>query len=390
VKQQDKPCQVEAWLEALGAPSADRDYKPGHARLLALVEAIKAQGFSFHKPKIRIRIAGTNGKGSTANFLAQALVAQGFNVGLYTSPHIQTFHERICVNQQTIPHDSLHTLMMQVMPLALEIGTSYFETATVLALMYFSQEKVDVEILEAGVGAKLDATTAVPADIALLTAIGLDHQAWLGDTVEAITREKAYVFKGCSIKLSLMQQAQVKQVLDEVAGDVVYTEPLAEPLQMLGEHQKHNAGLAFAALDAMALSMPALNMAQAKASITSASIAGRLEVVQFQGHTFILDAAHNEHAIQALMPTLQAMPQFDVVFLATREDRDLSHCVDQLALYADKVVVMTGEQPYIYPSLSDALDAEVQRYIQGRFLVLGSFLTLHESLSWFKSGKKYS
>jgi folylpolyglutamate synthase/dihydropteroate synthase len=96
-----------------------------------------------------------------------------------------------------------------------------------------------------------------------------------------------------------------------------------------------------------------------------------------------LDAAHNAHAIQALLPTLQQMPPFDVIFLATREDRDLSDCLALLQPLAQKVVRLTGDKPHDCPSLTHALDAEVGAYQGGRFLVLGSFLTLNETLNWF-------
>ncbi len=386
MKPQDKPCQVEAWLEALGAPGADRDYQPGHTRVLALIQAAQEQGFTFHQPKLRIRVAGTNGKGSTAHFLAQALQDNGYQVGLYTSPHILTFHERIQVNGKPVTQNDLMRLMTLVMPLALDVQASYFETATVLALMYFSQRKVDVEILEAGVGARFDATTAVPADMALLTPVGLDHQAWLGDTLEAIAYDKAYVFEGCPTKLSTKQSLEVEQVLDEVAQDMIYTPAWRMPLAMLGEHQKHNAGLAFAALQHMHTYLPDLDITKAEHSIQHALIPGRLEDVQHQGHTFILDAAHNEHAIQALLPTLKDMQRFDVIFLATREDRDLSGCVALLKSYTDKIVVMTGQKPYRYQSIKEALDKEVVTHQQGYFLILGSFLTLNEALSWFQGG----
>jgi dihydrofolate synthase/folylpolyglutamate synthase len=152
---------------------------------------------------------------------------------------------------------------------------------------------------------------------------------------------------------------------------------------MLGEHQKHNAGLAFAAFQAMQSFFPNLDVSQGKTSIKAAFIAGRLEVVHHQGHTFVLDAAHNAHAIQALLPTLQQMPPFDVIFLATREDRDLSDCLTSLQPLAQKIVKLTGDKPYDYPSVTHALDAEVSAYQGGHFLVLGSFLTLNETLNWF-------
>ncbi|MDX8405348.1 MAG: bifunctional folylpolyglutamate synthase/dihydrofolate synthase, partial [Mariprofundus sp.] len=148
---------------------------------------------ALHRPQLRIRVAGTNGKGSTASMLAAALQSSGLSVGLYTSPHLLCFNERIRLQGVPVADDVLYGAMQRLMPIALQAGASYFETATALALDIFANAGVDVEILEAGVGARLDATTAVAADMALLTPIGLDHQAWLGDSVAAVASEKAYV-----------------------------------------------------------------------------------------------------------------------------------------------------------------------------------------------------
>ncbi len=145
------------------------------------------------RPKLRVRIAGTNGKGSTAFMLSHALQACGMRTGLYSSPHIQHFGERIRINGVPVSETTLHMLMQSIMPAALKAGASYFEAATALALKYFSDSHVDVEILEAGVGARLDATTAVEADMALITPIGLDHQNWLGDRLADIAAEKAHI-----------------------------------------------------------------------------------------------------------------------------------------------------------------------------------------------------
>ncbi|MDX8384332.1 MAG: bifunctional folylpolyglutamate synthase/dihydrofolate synthase, partial [Ghiorsea sp.] len=140
---QDKPTNIDAWLSKLGQPQADRDYTPGHQRVQDLLLALQKSGKQLHTPKLRIRLAGTNGKGSTAHFLAHALQATGLKVGLYTSPHISSFHERINIQGEAIDDLRLTALMAEVMPLALKVGTSYFETATALALLAFSMEDVD-------------------------------------------------------------------------------------------------------------------------------------------------------------------------------------------------------------------------------------------------------
>jgi len=382
VTAQHKPRDIDAWLQALGEPGADRDYKPGHDRVLALLNTLQAQGFALQKPKLRIRVAGTNGKGSTAHFLAAALQANNLKVGLYTSPHILSFHERMRVDGKPIAQESLLELMTLVIPLALDVGTSYFETASVLALLHFSQQQVDVEILEAGVGAKLDATTAVPADIGLLTPVGLDHQAWLGDTLADITQEKAYVFKGCSVNISAQQDEIVQDTLSEHVKGLMYAPLFSEQLSMVGEHQQVNAGLALSATQAIHRQFFPVNLDKARAAMRQLNITGRMQCMSCGKHTFYLDAAHNEHAIHALLPTLDARRQpFDVIILATREDRDLSQCVSKLEKYTDAIVVMSGER-HDYLSVSDALDSEIKGEKNKNFLILGSFVTLGEVFRW--------
>jgi len=185
---------IEPWLKQLGLPAADRNYQPGHARMRSLLEQVK-----LATPTLRIRIAGTNGKGSTAFMLSRTLADYGLKTGLYTSPHIHQFNERIRINGLPISNAELVSRLENLIPKVLEIGASYFEMATTLALCFFSDSRVDVEILEAGVGARLDATTSVPADMALLTPIGLDHQNWLGESLSDIAREKGPCYERLSM-----------------------------------------------------------------------------------------------------------------------------------------------------------------------------------------------
>ncbi|WP_051938239.1 bifunctional folylpolyglutamate synthase/dihydrofolate synthase [Ghiorsea bivora] len=385
---QDKPRSVEAWLEALGLPSADRNYLPGHERVQMLLDAAKKEGLPFQRPLLRIRVAGTNGKGSTAHFLAQGLQTCGYKVGLYTSPHIQQFHERMRIQGISISNAQLTHLMAKIMPLALDVGASYFETATVLALSHFSMQQVDVEILEAGVGAKLDATTAVPADVGVLTPIALDHQDWLGDDLISIAQDKAYVFQGCTLKVSAPQTSEVKQVLSNLDCNIIEAKPLVEPLAMLGMHQQENAGVAWQVLQQLQCNHHAfisLDLNGCLQVLKQTNIAGRLQVCTYLQHTFWLDAAHNSHAIQSLLPTLASLGYiFDAIILCTRQDRDLSDCVPKLKPFTHKMVVMTGHGKHTYTSLEDALQAETKAITSGRFLVLGSFVTLGSVLQWME------
>ena len=385
---QDKPCSVEAWLEALGMPSADRNYLPGHERVLMLLDAAQAAGMAFHRPLLRIRVAGTNGKGSTAHFLAQALQNSGYKVGLYTSPHIVRFHERMRIQGAAISNVELIRLMEVLMPLALDVGASYFETATVLALSHFSMQQVDVEILEAGVGAKLDATTALSADVGVLTPVALDHQDWLGDDLATIAQDKSYVFQDCAIKVSAPQLPEVMQVLADLDATIMTGKPLTEPLLMLGAHQQENAGVAWQVLQQLQHQydiFSSLDMTQCKQAIVQTQVVGRMQQLRYQTHNFWLDAAHNKHAVQALLPMLSSLEYtFDVIILCTRQDRDLSECVPWLKPLTHKMVVMTGHGIHEYATVSDALTVETQTIVSGRFLVLGSFITLGEVLCWME------
>jgi len=369
----NKPLHIEAWLAQLGQPSADRDYLPGHARMQALLG-----GLGLQPPRLRIRIAGTNGKGSTAFMLAAALQSAGLKVGLYTSPHLLHFNERIRIQGEPVHDDLLYSTMQRLMPLALAAGASYFETATALALDIFAAAAVDVEILEAGVGARLDATTALPADMALITPIGLDHQVWLGDTVEEVALEKAWVMQGCHSSISAPQPEIVAAVLDGFNREVTYCEIIAWPqLAVAGRHQQINASLAYAAVQQLQDMLPELDPVLARQAIATCRVPGRLQQVEIGTAKVWLDAAHNRHAIEALLPSLSALADpFDAILVFTREDRSLEQELVLLAPYAREIIHSRGDAGGETHVAVRALQQAVARHPQGSFLVLGSFITV--------------
>ncbi len=379
-----KPDHVEAWLEQLGSAAADRDYRPGHTRMQRLLQGLHLRG-----PALRIRIAGTNGKGSTAFMLAAALRAAGLSVGLYTSPHILRFNERIRINGVPAYDAVLADKLRDIMPAALACGASYFEAATALALACFSDAGVDVEILEAGVGARLDATTAVPADMALMTPIALDHQAWLGDSLPDIAREKAAAMDGCVDAISAPQDAEVADVFAAYRPDVDFiTVPDDLPaLQAAGEHQRINAALALAAVRRLRKrGLISVTDDATTVAVAQAEIPGRLQYVGAGGCNIWLDAAHNLHAIEALLPSLPALAApFDAIFVFPRADRDLGLALPMLRPYARRLI---GPPRYregcdaTYACVKDALAAEIAARDSGRFLVLGSFVTVAGAWRW--------
>ncbi len=166
-------------------------YKPGLERVLKLLNKLDNP---HHKYKI-IHVGGTNGKGSTSNMLASILQSAGYKVGLYTSPHLVDFGERIRVNGQMIKESYVVDFVQQNQSLIEEVDPSFFETTMSMAFRYFADCKVDVAVVEVGLGGRLDSTNVVSPELAIITNIGYDHTQFLGDTLSKIAKEKAGIIK---------------------------------------------------------------------------------------------------------------------------------------------------------------------------------------------------
>jgi len=371
---------IEAWLARLGQPDADRDYRPGHARMHALLD-----GLALRRPRLRIRVAGTNGKGSTATMLAAALQASGYRVGLYTSPHLRRFNERIRIDGIEAGDAVLADSLQGLMPKALRTGASYFEVATAMALTIFSEAAVDIEILEAGVGARLDATTAVPAEAAVLTPIGLDHQAWLGDTLEEIAGEKAWAMDGCSLVLSAPQPSPVLQVLREHRPDLPELEAAEAdampPLSALGAHQRLNAALAWRMARLLEeKGLLEIRKQAALAAIAVSMIPGRLQRLAWGKRHIWLDAGHNLHAVETLLPSLRSLcERFEAIIVLTRADRDLSAAAPLLRPLTRHLLIGRGNDR---ATVFRTLEEHIATRDEGDFLVMGSFITIGLTSEW--------
>ncbi len=336
------------------------------------------------RPPLRIRIAGTNGKGSTAWMLAAALQATGLRVGLFTSPHLQTFNERLRINLQPIPDPELRCLAERLIGQATRIGASYFETATAMALAWFSERHVDVEILEAGVGARLDATTAVPADMALITSIGLDHCDWLGHDLEQIAWEKAHAMEGCRMFLSVRQAASAARVLRQYQPGLSFVDPEPWPeLRCPGDHQWQNASLVWQALHALADKghIP-LRPDAWRSAMNALAIPGRLQCSKLAGCEVWLDGAHNLHAVESLLPWLKTR-SWDAILVFTREDRNLDEAIPLLSPLCQRLVGPADPWPITTANVDSALEHEFMRGSH-RILAMGSFTTVAGALAWLE------
>jgi dihydrofolate synthase/folylpolyglutamate synthase len=263
-----------------------------------------------------LHVAGTNGKGSTCAMAAAALQAAGHRTGLYTSPHLVRFAERIAIDGTPISDAALAALLAEVRAACPwhDAGgegerLTYFEMATLLGLLHFAREGVEAVVLEVGLGGRYDATNAVVPLACAVSRIGLDHTELLGPTLDAVAREKAGIFKpGVPAVVAGGQPPEALAALTEEAArrgapfsvaDAAYEGPIA----LAGPHQRENAALAAAALrllDGRGLSVPAAAIAQ---GIASARWPGRLETVA----GVLLDGAHNPDGAAALARALPAL-----------------------------------------------------------------------------------
>jgi len=273
-----------------------------------------------------LHVAGTNGKGSTCAMAAAALRVAGHRVGLYTSPHLVRFHERIQVDGQPISEEALAHCIEQVRRACPwhEHGDpserlTYFEFATLLGLAHFAKERVDVAVLEVGLGGRLDATNAVLPVVTAVSRIGLDHTQLLGNTLDAIAREKAGIFKrGVPAVVARAQDPEALRALREEAAAHLAPFHVADgewsgPLALRGPHQRGNAALAAAALRLLDRAGVKVGEEQVAQGIAEARWPGRLEEVG----GVVLDGAHNPDgatALAAALPVLYPGRPIELVF----------------------------------------------------------------------------
>ncbi len=272
-----------------------------------------------------IHVAGTNGKGSTCAMLESIYRAAGLRVGLFTSPHLVSFRERIQINRQLIPEAEVARLAAELQASLKEFPAeqhpTMFEVVTVLALKYFTEQKCDLVIWETGLGGRLDATNIVTPLASVITNIALDHTQWLGDTPEKIAAEKAGIIKRGVLVVTVATQPEVLAVIEKIAKEnnaaltsvAADGNPLpnkfaalyrgAAALSLLGEHQKQNAALALAVVEVLQKQIPVAGE-KIRTGLAQVNWPGRLQLIERGGQKFLLDGAHNVAGVEALRAAL--------------------------------------------------------------------------------------
>ena len=290
-----------------------------------------------------IHVAGTNGKGSVCAMIDSICRTQKYRTGLFISPHLVTFRERIRVNGKMISENEVAAGLTNIRKLVADWDPhpTFFEIATARALKHFAEAKIDIVILETGLGGRLDATNAIQSDVAVITPIALDHEKWLGDSLEKIASEKAGIIKPRMPVVSAPQLPEAETVIRARAAecdaplrfvDEAYDK---SPIALRGEHQKLNAAVAIAAIGA------------AKIEIDESAIARGLATVEWPGRfqcwdkRTIIDGAHNPSAAKILADTWREIfgDERATLILAILSDKDLRKICEELTPIADSILL---------------------------------------------------
>ena len=306
-------------------------YRKGTKPSLHRVEQLLAMLGNPHRKLKFIHIAGTNGKGSTAAMSASILRKAGYKTGLFTSPFIYRFNERIQIDGQQIPDDTVCRLTERLSALAerMDQMPTEFDFVTAMAMEYFSAQGCDIVVLEVGVGGVLDATNIIPCpEVAVITNIGLDHTDLLGDTVEAIAAVKAGIFKEGGCAVVYRGAASVEQVYETICREKNISLKKADfdgirlhrcdltgqhfdcggrkglELPLLGNHQLHNAAVVLAVMDTLKEKGWQISEENIYAGMASVTWPGRFDII-CKDPLFIIDGGHNPQCIEALVKNIQ-------------------------------------------------------------------------------------
>lgn len=349
--------------------------EPTLDRIIALLDALGSPQLTYPN----IHLAGTNGKTTTARMIDQLLTELGYRVGRYTSPHLESFTERISIKGQPISeqlmiktYDDI-ALYLDLIDSRQPFPISYFEAITAMAFVAFAEYPVDVGVIEAGMGGQWDATNVLSSLVSVMTPIGFDHMEYLGNTLTEIAQTKAGIFKPESNVVLAAQSSEVAKVLMAnvarvsaipfregvefgvkkrslaVGGQLislagVYGDIDDIYLPLYGDHQSNNAGLALASVEAFA--GVKLDEELVRQSFSKVKSPGRCEII-YQDPTVIIDAAHNPHGAAAIAKTISTEFDFHLVVavVAVLADKDVDGILQQLSTAVDYIITTQSNSP---------------------------------------------
>ena len=329
-------------------------YKPGLENVSQLLNSLG----NPHLKTETIHVAGTNGKGSTCSFIASLLTEKGEKVGLFTSPHIFDFKERIRINGATISEEEVVSFCHQLKEIELPFQPSFFEITFAMAMHHFARNNCTYAIIETGLGGRLDATNVITPLISIITNISLDHQNFLGNTIEAIATEKAGIIKN-KVPVFVAEESSItKEIFVNVAHvnntHVTFLTPSQKVHQQLASYQQTNLKTA---LQAIAIIDIHPNEHEITSAITklyqNTGLFGRFQEIN-SSPRIIIDASHNEGGIKILLKELEQTPHEKLKFIVgSSGDKDLKKLISNLPSTSEiNLCVFKNERSTTYYELS--------------------------------------
>jgi dihydrofolate synthase / folylpolyglutamate synthase len=296
--------------------------RPGLTRIKDVLQKLECKKLDS---KV-IHVAGTNGKGSTVAMIAQILKEAGYSVGVFISPYIVDFRERVQINGEYIPENEIVKITEKVV--SKKVFLTFFEIMTAIAIKYFNEQKVDYIVLETGLGGRLDATNAIHSDIQAITSIELDHMEVLGDSIESIAREKAAIIEeessvfipnGCNAREIIENQCK------KCNAELMIAKEVESEIKLKGKHQKRNAGIAVAISRHLGIREDIIQK-----GLNETVWPGRLEVFG----NVMLDCAHNCAAIKELRDYIDSLNHKNItIVFGVLKDKDYKSMIDLFPKY---------------------------------------------------------
>ena len=335
-------------------------YKPGLENITKLCAL-----FGNPQEKLKmIHIGGTNGKGSTSNMLASVLQEAGYEIGLYNSPHLIDFTERIKINGENCDKEFVYHFIQKLRNLPSEITPSFFEFTTIMAFEYFYQKKVDYAIIEVGLGGRLDSTNIITPIVSAITNVALDHQDLLGNTIEEIANEKAGIIKPNIAIISGAEDLVVKNIIKAKAADLntlfvdatAINTNLRSDLQ--GNYQKKNIKVVLALIKKLqnsGLTISEKNIHDGLLNVhQNTNFIGRW--FEFSKDPFIIcDTAHNQAGLELVFDQLNSIPKFKHIILGFVAEKNITEVLQILpsnsTFYFAKPANNRGRHPQDYEDL---------------------------------------
>jgi dihydrofolate synthase/folylpolyglutamate synthase len=391
-----------------------------------------------------VHIAGTKGKGSTAAMISQMLMSASYRTGLFTSPHLHTLRERIKINGNMISETDFAALVTEIRPIVEAINNqaafgelTTFEILTAVVFTHFKRNSVDFQVVEVGLGGRLDATNVVRPDVCVITSLSLDHTEILGDTITKIAAEKAGIIKPGCVVVSSPQVAEATAIIEQVCHrqgakliqvgtDIIWYGTgrnlnqqtlivkgkngiynLTTPL--LGDYQMENAATAVAAIEELASSGVNISSHDISDGLSQVSWPGRFQILSREP-LVVVDGAHNAYSMKRLVENIKEYFEYErcLVILGTSCDKDISGMAQELKELSHRIIITSSShpraasilvlaekfsnldiKPIVFKNVAEALFATLASAKKtDLILITGSLFVVGEAIAYFDNQKR--